>query len=168
MNHCRHPHSTTPCLCAWPGITPIEYTGLLEARRTAHVTAYRAGANMSTDPGAAHRMADYLQDAPAHHFWAEGDPQPTITRTPAETPDQRAARIRASRERRIREARDRMDAYERTHPINEHGVHTGPSVASNNWRHRHAAVDRELAAWRQYQEDIKTIRHLNAIQETTS
>lgn len=120
---------------------------------------------MSTDPDAARRMAGYLRRAPARDFWAAGDPQPTVTRTPAESPEDRKARIRASRERRLREARDRVDAYERARPINEHGVRTGPSVAGNNWRHRQSAVDRELDSWATYQKDIQSIRHLTGLIE---
>ncbi|NDO78244.1 hypothetical protein GKZ75_08410 [Kocuria indica] len=115
---------------------------------------------MSTDPDAAHRMADYLQHAPAHAFWAEGDPTPTVTRTPAETPEQRRARIQTSRTRRLNEVRARITAYETTHPANEHGVHTGPSVASNNWRHRQANVNREIDAAVQYEKNQKTARRL--------
>lgn len=88
-----------------------------------------------------------------------------VKRAPKETPAERRARIRASRERRIREARDRVDAYERRHPINEHGVRTGPSVAANNYRHRNAAVDRELDSWATYQKDIQSIRHLTGLIE---
>ena len=160
MNHCRHPGSPVACLCAWPGITPDEYANLLEARRAQHVAAYEAGAAMSTDPAAAHRMADYLRDAPAHEFWAEGDPTPTVTRTPAETPEQRRARIHASRVRRLNEVRARITAYETTHPANEHGVHAGPSVASNNWRHRQANVRREIDAAAQYEKNKQTARRL--------
>lgn len=159
MSHCRHPHSPAKCLCAWPGITPTEYADLLEARRAAHVTAYRAGANMSTDPGAAHRMADYLQDAPARDFWAEGDPQSTVTRTPTETPEQRVARIRASRIRRLEAAQARIAAYEATHP----NTTLGPSIASNNWRHRQARVNAEINAAVQYEKDQKTARHLTGL-----
>ena len=161
MSHCRHPRSTAPCLCAWPGITPTEYADLLEARRAAHVAAYRAGANMSADPGAAHRMADYLQDAPAHDFWAEGDPSPTITCTPTETPGQRAARIRASRIRRLETVQARIAAYEAAHP----DATLGPSIASNNWRHRQARVNAEINAAVQYEKDQKTARHLAGLIE---
>lgn len=97
----------------------------------------------------------------AHELAVSSTPPPApVKREPAESPAERAQRIRASRERRIREAQDRVDAYERTHPANEHGVRTGPSVADNNWRHRQAGVDRDVAAWHTYQQDIKTIRHL--------
>ena len=159
MSHCRHPGSPVACLCAWPGITPGEYADLLEARRAQHVTAYEAGAAMSTDPAAAHRMADYFKGAPAHVFWAEGDPQPTITRTPVETPGQRAARIRASRIRRLETVQARISAYETAHP----DTTLGPSVASNNWRHRQARVNSEIDAAAQYEKDQKTARHLTGL-----
>ena len=161
MNHCRHPGSQVACLCAWPGITPGEYADLLEARRARHVTAYEAGAAMSTDPAAAHRMADYFKGAPAHVFWAEGDPQPSITRTPVETPGQRAARIRASRIRRLETVQARISAYEAAHP----DTTLGPSVASNNWRHRQARVNSEIDAAAQYEKDQKTARHLTGLIE---
>lgn len=93
------------------------------------------------------------------------EPPAPVKRAPKEPPEDRKARIRASRERRIREAQDRVDGYERTHPINEHGVRTGPSVADNNWRNRQARVDRDIAAWRQYEDDIKEIRHLTGLIE---
>ena len=93
------------------------------------------------------------------------EPPAPVKRAPKETPEGRRARIRASRESRIREAQDRVDAYERTHPINEHGVRTGPCVADNNWRNRQARVDRDIAAWRQYENDIKEIRHLTGLME---
>ena len=93
------------------------------------------------------------------------EPPAPVKRAPKETPEGRRARIRASRESRIREAQDRVDAYERTHPINEHGVRTGPSVAANNYRHRNAAVDRELDSWVTYQKDIQSIRHLTGLIE---
>lgn len=92
-------------------------------------------------------------------------PPVPVKRAPKEAPAERARRIRASRERRLREARDRVDAYERRHPINEHGVRTGPSVAANNYRHRNAAVDRELDSWATYQKDIQSIRHLTGLIE---
>lgn len=93
------------------------------------------------------------------------EPPAPAKRAPKESPEDRRARIRASRERRLREARDRVDAYERTHPANEHGVRTGPSVADNNWRHRQAHVDRELDSWATYQKDIQSIRHLTGLIE---
>lgn len=156
MSHCRHTRSSVACLCAWPGITPDEYANLLEARRAAHVAAYEAGAAMSTDPDAAHRMADYFKGAPAHVFWAEGDPQPTVTRTPVETPGQRATRIQASRRRRLETVQARIAAYEAAHP----NTTLGPSVAANNWRHRQARVNTEIDAAAQYEKDQKTARHL--------
>lgn len=159
MSHCRHTRSSVACLCAWPGITPDEYANLLEARRAQHVAAYEAGAAMSTDPAAAHRMADYFKGAPAHVFWAEGDPQPSITRTPVETPGQRAARIQASRRRRLETVQARISAYEAAHPTST----LGPSVASNNWRHRQARVNAEIDAAAQYEKDQKTARHLTGL-----
>lgn len=102
----------------------------------------------------------------AHELALDSTPPPApVKRAPKETPADRRARIRASRERRLRAARDRVDAYERRHPINEHGVRTGPSVAANNYVHRNAAVDRELDSWRQYEKDIKEIRHLTGLIE---
>ena len=102
----------------------------------------------------------------AHELAVSSTPPPApVKREPAESPAERAQRIRASRERRIREAKDRVDAYERRHPINEHGVRTGPSVAGNNWRHRQAGVDRELDSWATYQKDIQSIRHLTGLIE---
>ena len=102
----------------------------------------------------------------AHELALDSTPPPApVKRAPKETPAERARRIRASREKRIREARDRVDAYERAHPINEHGVRTGPSVADNNWRHRQAGVDRDVTAWNTYQQDIKEIRHLTGLIE---
>ena len=102
----------------------------------------------------------------AHELALDSTPPPApVKRAPKETPEDRRARIRASRERRLREARDRVDAYERRHPINEHGVRTGPSVAANNYRHRNAAVDRELDSWATYQKDIQSIRHLTGLIE---
>lgn len=102
----------------------------------------------------------------AHELAVSSTPPPApVKRAPRESPEERKARIRLSRERRLREARDRVDAYERTHPINEHGVRTGPSVAANNYVHRNAAVDREIDSWRQYEKDIKEIRHLTGLLE---
>ena len=114
---------------------------------------------MSTDPAAAHRMADYFKGAPAHVFWAEGDPQPTATRTPTETPGQRAARIRASRIRRLETVQARIAEYEAAHP----DTTLGPSVASNNWRHRQARVNTEIDAAVQYEKDQKTAQHLTGL-----
>lgn len=98
---------------------------------------------------------------------AEHTPPPPapVKRAPKESPEDRRARIRASREKRIRAARDRVDAYERRHPINEHGVRTGPSVAANDWRHRQAHVDRDLDDWNAYQADVKEIRRLAGLIE---
>lgn len=102
----------------------------------------------------------------AHELAVSSTPPPApVKRAPKESPEERKARIRVSRERRLREARDRVDAYERTHPINEHGVRTGPSVADNNWRHRQAHVDRDLDDWNAYQADIKEIRRLTGLIE---
>ena len=102
----------------------------------------------------------------AHELAVASIPPPApVKRAPKEAPENRRERIRLSRERRLREARDRVDAYERAHPINEHGVRTGPSVADNNWRNRQAAENRELSAWVGYQADIKTIRHLTGLIE---
>lgn len=100
----------------------------------------------------------------AHELALDSTPPPAPEpRAPKEAPAERARRIRASRESRIREAQDRVDAYERTHPINEHGVRTGPSVADNNWRNRQAHVDRDLDDWNAYQADVKEIRHLTGL-----
>lgn len=102
----------------------------------------------------------------AHELAVASIPPPApVKRTPKESLEVRKARIRASRERRLREAQDRVDAYERTHPITEHGVRTGPSVAENNWRHRQAHVYRDLDDWRAYQADVKEIRHLTGLIE---
>lgn len=100
----------------------------------------------------------------AHELAVSSTPPPaTVKRAPKESPEERKARIRLSRERRLREARDRVDAYERRHPINEHGVRTGPSVAANDWRHRQAHVYRDLDDWRAYRADVKEIRHLTGL-----
>lgn len=102
----------------------------------------------------------------AHELAVASIPPPApVKREPKESPENRRERIRLSRERRLREARDRVDAYERRHPINEHGVRTGPSVAANNYRHRNAAVDRELDSWATYQKNIQSIRHLTGLIE---
>lgn len=102
----------------------------------------------------------------AHELALDSTPPPApVKRTPKESLEVRKARIRASRERRLREARDRVDAYERTHPINERGVRTGPSVADNNWRHRQSHVYRDLDDWRAYQADVKEIRRLTGLIE---
>ena len=100
----------------------------------------------------------------AHELAVASTPPPApVKRTPKESLEVRKARIRASRERRIREARDRVDAYERAHPINEHGVRTGPSVADNNWRNRQAHVYRDLDDWRAHRADVKEIRRLTGL-----
>jgi hypothetical protein len=104
-------------------------------------------------------MAGYFKGAPAHVFWAEGDPQSTVARTPTETPGQRAARIRASRVRRLKTVQARIAAYEAAHP----DATLGPSVASNNWRHRQARVNTEIDAAVQYEKDQKTARHLTGL-----
>lgn len=97
----------------------------------------------------------------AHELAVASTPPPApVKRAPKESPEDRRARIRASRERRLREARDRVDAYERRHPINEHGVRTGPSTAANNYVHRNAAVDRDVTDWLQYQNDVKAVQRL--------
>lgn len=114
---------------------------------------------MSTDPGAARRMAGYFQDAPAYVFWADGDPQSPVTRTPTETPGQRKARIRASRIRRLETVQARIADYEAAHPTST----LGPPVASNNWRHRQARVNTEIDAAVQYEKDQKTARHLTGL-----
>ena len=97
----------------------------------------------------------------AHELAVASIPPPApVKRTPKESLEVRKARIRLSRERRLREARDRVDAYERRHPINEHGVRTGPSVAANDWRHRQSRVDRDVTDWLQYQNDVKAVQRL--------
>ena len=102
----------------------------------------------------------------AHELALDSTPPPQpAKREPKESPENRRERIRLSRERRLREARDRVDAYERAHPINEHGVCTGPSVADNNWRNRQAHVDRDLDDWNAYQADVKEIRRLAGLIE---
>ena len=82
--------------------------------------------------------------------------QPGFDWTPTETPEQRAARIRASRLRRLETVQARIAAYEAAHP----DTTLGPSVASNNWRHRLARVNTEIDAAVQYEKDQKTARHL--------
>ena len=102
----------------------------------------------------------------AHELAVASIPPPApVKREPKESPEHRRERIRLSRERRLREARDRVDAYERAHPANEHGVRTGPSVADNNWRNRQAHVDRDLDDWNAYQADVKEIRRLAGLIE---
>lgn len=102
----------------------------------------------------------------AHELAVASTPPPApVKRAPKESPGERKARIRASRERRIREAQDRVDAYERANPINRHGIRTGPGVADNNWRHRQSHVYRDLDDWRAYQSDVKEIRRLAGLIE---
>lgn len=137
-----------------------EYAALLEQRRAAHVRAWREGAGMAYDPASALRLADYFESCEPHHFWVEGDPVFVPEREPSESKRERAARIKRSREARLRAAVERIEAYEQDHPVNGHGVRTGPSTASNNYRHRAANVDRELNAWKQYQKDVKAVQRL--------
>lgn len=111
----------------------------------------------------AERRAKVLEDA---YELARTSTPPVpvpVKREPMEDPEARRARIWESRERRLAAAQARIAAYEAAHPVNEHGVRTGPSIASNNWRHRDAAQARELDAWRQYEHDLKTARHLAAL-----
>lgn len=94
--------------------------------------------------------ADQAQNPPPHHQWPGDD------KTPAkETPEMRHQRIQGSRQRRLREIEHQIETYEHTHPVNEHGVRTDPSTATNNWRHRQANVDREITAFRDYQRNLK-------------
>lgn len=137
-----------------------EYAALLEQRRAAHVEAWREGAGMAYDPASALRLAEYFESCEPHHFWVEGDPVFTPEREPSESKPERAARIKRSRERRLRAAVERSEAYEATHPVNAHSVRTGPSVASNNYRHRVANVDRDVTDWLQYQNDVKAVQRL--------
>ena len=139
---------------------------LEQARETFHAVRDYRGPGQSRFKPEVIRMYEAAVEVleEAHELALDSTPPPApVKRAPKETPEDRRARIRASRERRLREARDRVDAYERRHPINEHGVRTGPSVASNNWRHRQAGVDRDVTAWHAYQQDIKTIRHLTGL-----
>ena len=115
---------------------------------------------MAYDPASALRLAEYFESCEPHHFWAEGDPVFTPEREPSESKPERAARLKQSRERRLRAAVERIEAYEATHPVNAHGVRTGPSTASNNYRHRAANVNREINAWKQYQKDIGEVSKL--------
>lgn len=154
---------TRPNLCAPPGITRAGYAALLEERRAAHVRAWREGAAMAYDPASALRLAEYFESCEPHHFWVEGDPVFTPDPEPRETKSERAARIKQSRERRLRAAVERIRAYEDTHPVNGHGVRTGPSVASNNWRHRAANVNRDLDAWKQYEQNQKTAANMRRL-----
>lgn len=132
----------------------------VEAFGSARVEAWREGAAMAYDPASALRLADYFASCGPHHFWVEGDPAFTPEREPCETKRERAARIKRSRERRLRAAVERIRAYEQDHPVNTHGVRTGPSTASNNWRHRAANVDRDVTDWLQYQNDVKAVQRL--------
>lgn len=118
---------------------------------------------MAYDPASALRLADYFESCEPHHFWVEGDPVFTPEREPGESKPERAARLKQSRERRLRAAVERIEAYEATHPVNGHGVRTGPSTASNNYRHRQANVDREIDAYKQYEKDKKTAAHLRGL-----
>lgn len=160
MSHCRHPRSPAPCLCAWPEITPTEYQALLERRRTQHVAAYEAGADLSTDPDAARRMAAYFQTCEPHHFWADGDPDFTAPRTPTETPAQRKARIHASRVRRLARARTTAarlaTEFEATKPL-DHGELSIPGRAGAT------ITDTALDRWRAYQAAQTTARRLTGL-----
>lgn len=140
-----------------------EYAALLEQRRAAHVEAWREGAAMAYDPASALRLADYFESCEPHHFWVEGDPVFTPEREPSESKRERAVRLKQSRERRLRAAVERIEAYEATHPVNGHGVRTGPSTASNNWRHRAANVNREINAWKQYEQDQTTAANMRRL-----
>ena len=71
----------------------------------------------------------------------------------------RQARIHASRVRRLEAVKARIAAYEAAHP----NTTLGPSVASNNWRHRQARVNAEIDAAVQYEKDQKTARHLTGL-----
>lgn len=118
---------------------------------------------MAHDPASALRLADYFVSCEPHHFWVEGDPVFTPEREPRESKPERAARLKQSRERRLRAAVERIEAYEATHPVSAHGVRTGPVTASNNWRHRAANVNRELDAWKQYERDKKTAANMRRL-----
>lgn len=155
-DYCRTPQAPGPCLCAWPSITPDEYAQLLEARRVHVVSQYRVGARIAYNPASALRLAEYFESCEPHHFWVEGDPVFTPEREPRETKPERAARLKQSRETRLRAAVERIRAYEATHPVNGPGVRTGPSMASNNYRNRAANVNRELDTWKQYEQDQQT------------
>lgn len=166
-DHCQHPQSPAPCLCAWPGITPAEYQELLERRRVQHVEAWERGAAMSDDPEGALAMAAEFRECPAWRFWADGDPD--IVPRPVEYPveplearEARRARIHASRVRRLQQAQQVVDTYEATHPV-VGGVRRGQSVASNNWRHRQAAVDADIAADRRYRQAQQTVREMRRL-----
>ena len=140
-----------------------EYAVLLEQRRAAHVRAWREGAGMAYDPASALRLAEYFESCEPHHFWVEGDPVFTPEREPSESKPERAARLKQSRERRLRAAVERIEAYEATHPVNGHGVRTGPPVASNNYSHRAANVNREINAWKQYEQDQQTAANMRRL-----
>lgn len=140
-----------------------EYAALLEQRRAAHVRAWREGAAMAYDPASALRLAEYFESCEPHHFWVEGDPVFTPEREPRESKSERVARIKRSRERRLRAAVERIRAYEQDHPVNAHGVRTGPSTAANNWRHRAANVNREINAWKQYEQDQQTAANMRRL-----
>lgn len=118
---------------------------------------------MAYDPASALRLADYFESCEPHHFWVEGDPVFTPEREPRESKPERAARLKQSRERRLRAAVERIRAYEQDHPVNGHGVRTAPSTASNNWRHRAANVDRDLDAYRQYEQDQTTAANMRRL-----
>lgn len=115
---------------------------------------------MAYDPASALRLADYFESCEPHHFWTEGDPVFTPEHEPRETKSERAARLKQPRERRLRAAVERIEAYEATHPVNEHGVRAGTSMASNNWRIREANVNREINAWKQYEQDQQTAANM--------
>lgn len=118
---------------------------------------------MADDPASALRLADYFESCEPHHFWVEGDPVFTSEREPSESKRERAARLKQSRERRLRAAAERIEEYEATHPVNEHGVRTSPSTAANNWRHRAANVNREINAWKQYKQDQQTAANMRRL-----
>lgn len=162
-DYCRTPKAPGPCLCAWPSITPDEYAQLLEVRRVHVVAQYREGARIAYDPASALRLAEYFESCGPHHFWVEGDPVFTPEREPSESKSERAARIKRSRERRLRAAVERIRAYEQDHPVNGHGIRTGPSVAANNYRHRAANVNRDLDAWKQYEQDQQTAANMRRL-----
>lgn len=166
-DHCQHPQSPAPCLCAWPGITPAEYQELLERRRVQHVEAWERGAAMSDDPEGALAMAAEFRECPAWRFWADGDPY--IVPRPVEYPveplearEARRARIHASRVRRLRQAQQVVDTYEATRPVIG-GVRRGPSVASNDWRKRNAAVERDINEYQQYAEAQQMVREMRRL-----
>lgn len=118
---------------------------------------------MAYDPASALRLAEYFESCEPHHFWVEGDPVFTPEHEPSESKRERAARLKQSRETRLRAAVERIRAYEATHPVNGHGVRTGPSTASNNYRHRAANVDREINAYRQYEQDQQTAANMRRL-----